>query len=111
MGRLSGLPERQFCCRWIVVGNAPASFERRRVAPLEESVELGFDRRILKDSVRSLPVPNFPVKNVIGLFFSILSEYRGAGLKSPMRINQNREIFVIHFNQFSSVRCCIAVFS
>ena len=81
------------------------------MAPLKKSLQFGLDRSGLKDSVRSLFVPDFPMKNVICLFFSIFPENRGVVIKRAMWIHENREILILHLDQLSGVGRGVSIFS
>ena len=80
------------------------------MASRKEGVQFGPDRSGLEDSFSGRPVSDFPVKNVIALFWAIFPEDRCIGIKRPMRIHQDRKIIIVDFDQFSSVGRCITIF-
>src|ERR1700722_2552351 len=80
------------------------------MATRKEGVQFGLDRSSLKDPIGRLPVSDFPMKNMIGLFFSIFSENWGVGIKGPVWIHQHRKILIVHFDQFRGIGCSVTIF-
>jgi hypothetical protein len=107
--RLGGLPNRQLSSSRIVLSYAAARFQRRRMAPLENRIELDFERGALNHAVGFFAVTHFPMEDMIRLFFAILSEDWSVMIKGSMRINQDRKIFVVYFDKFGSVGRSVSV--
>src|ERR1700722_8104020 len=80
------------------------------MATRKESVQFSLDRSSLEDPVCRLPVSDFPMKNMIGLFFSIFSENWGVGITGPVWIHQHRKDLIVPFAPVRGIGCSVTLF-
>jgi hypothetical protein len=54
-------------------------------------------------------IADFPVKDQVGFFLTIVSQDRRICVLSLVRIHQHRKLFVIDLNQFSRIRSRVSI--
>ncbi len=73
------------------------------MAALKHGIDFGGYRAGLNRLLRLLPVADFPMKNVVGLFLAILAQDGSARIESFVRIHQHRKLFVVHLDQLRHI--------